>query len=279
MGNLSPSQFGICSWSTHPKDPADLAGRLKELGLKKIQLHLTPIYENPQVWGNVQDDLNKLGVTIVSGMFGTKGENYSTLDTIRETGGFVPDANFEANFHIAQKVAVVSGKLKLTKVSCHAGFIPPDVNDPMFAKLVDRISKVAKLFKNDGITLLFETGQETADTLWTFLQHLDKAGAPNTGVNFDPANMILYAKGDPIESLKKLLPRVQQVHIKDAVKTQTPGTWGKEVAIGDGEVDWKAFIKVLSDAKFTGDLVIEREAGQDRVGDVKKAIERISALL
>jgi L-ribulose-5-phosphate 3-epimerase len=279
MGNLSPSQFGICSWSTHPKDPADLIGRLKELGLKKIQLHLTPVHENPALWGNVQAELAKEGITIVSGMFGTVGEDYTSLETIKATGGFVPDQNFEANYATAEKVAKVAAAMKLTKVSCHAGFIPPDANDPTFKKLVEKIGKVALLFKQHGITLLFETGQETADTLWTFLQHLDKFGATNTGVNFDPANMILYSKGDPIVSLKKLLPRVQQVHIKDAVKTDVPGTWGKEVAIGDGQVDWKSFIQVLSDDKFKGDLVIEREAGQQRVADVRTAIQRIGALM
>jgi L-ribulose-5-phosphate 3-epimerase len=279
MGNLSPSQFGICSWSTHPKDPADLIGRLKGLGLKKIQLHLTPVYEKPEVWGNVQADLAKEGMTIVSGMFGTVGEDYTSLETIKATGGFVPDQHFEANYATAEKVAKVAAQMKLTKVSCHAGFIPPDANDPTFKKLVEKIGKVALLFKKHGITLLFETGQETADTLWTFLEHLDKFGATNTGVNFDPANMILYSKGDPIVSLKKLLPRVQQVHIKDSVAPKVPGTWGTEVAIGEGQVDWKAFIQVLSDAKFQGDLVIEREAGEQRVVDVKKAIDRIGALM
>jgi sugar phosphate isomerase/epimerase len=146
-------------------------------------------------------------------------------------------------------------------------------------KLVDRLSRVAKHLGQHGITMLFETGQETADTLWQFLGALDQNGAGNTGVNFDPANMILYDKGDPIASLKKLMPRVKQVHIKDAVRTKTPGTWGSEVAIGEGEVDWKAFLQTLAEGDFKGALVIEREAGQDRVGDVRKAVERISALM
>ena len=91
--------------------------------------------------------------------------------------------------------------------------------------------------------------------------------------------MILYDKGDPIASLKKLMPRVKQVHIKDAVRTKTPGTWGSEVPIGEGQVDWKAFMGVLAAADFKGNFVIEREAGQNRVGDVRKAIERISQLM
>lgn len=279
MKKQSPSQFGICSWSTHPQNPADLAARMKDLGLKKVQLHLTPVYAKPEVWGNVQADLAAHGISIVSGMFGTKGEDYTSLDTIRKTGGFVPDEHWQANWETVQRVAEVAAKMKLSLVSSHAGFLPGDSKDPSFNKLVDRIATVAKHFAKHKLTLVFETGQETADTLWTFLQALDKAGASNTAINFDPANMILYDKGDPITSLKKVVKRVRQVHIKDAVKTKTPGTWGAEVAIGDGEVDWKAFMQVLAENDYADDLIIEREAGQDRVGDVRKAIERLSKLM
>lgn len=279
MTKLTPAQFGICSWSTHPKDPADLAGRLKELGLHKTQLHLSPVYDNPAVWGNAQADLAKHGIAIVSGMFGTKGEDYSSLDTIRQTGGFVPDQHWDANWQTAQRVAEVANRFGVRYVSSHAGFLPSDKTDPSFAKLVDRIGRVAKHFATANAVLLFETGQETADTLWQFLAALDAVGATNTGVNFDPANMILYDKGDPIVSLRKLMPRVKQVHIKDATRTKTPGAWGAEVPIGEGEVDWRSFMKVLSEADYTGDLVIEREAGQDRVGDVRKAIERLTKLM
>ncbi|MCE9589551.1 MAG: sugar phosphate isomerase/epimerase [Planctomycetes bacterium] len=279
MTKLTPAQFGICSWSTHPKDPEDLAGRLKELGLTKIQLYVTPVYAETAVWGNAQADLAKHGVTIVSGMFGTKGEDYSTMETIRKTGGFVPDEHWPANWETVQRVVEVTKKLRIPYVSSHAGFLPGDKKHPSFAKLVDRIGKVARHFATANATLLFETGQETADTLWQFLAALDEVGASNTGVNFDPANMLLYDKGDPIASLRKLVPRVKQVHIKDGIRTKTPGAWGTEVPIGEGEVDWKSFMKVLAEADYKGDLVIEREAGQDRVGDVRKAIERLSKLM
>ncbi|MCX5661153.1 MAG: sugar phosphate isomerase/epimerase [Planctomycetota bacterium] len=212
-------------------------------------------------------------------MFGTAGEDYTSLETIRKTGGFIPDQHWEANWKTVQEVAKVSRAMGLKLVSSHAGFLPGDASDPSFTKLVDRIATVAKHFAESGLTLLFETGQETADTLEKFLVALEKKGAPNTAVNFDPANMILYDKGDPIVSLRKLMPRVKQVHIKDAVRTKTPGTWGTEVAIGDGEVDWKAFMQVLAEANYKGHLVIEREAGQDRVGDVRKAIDRLSKLM
>jgi L-ribulose-5-phosphate 3-epimerase len=92
-------------------------------------------------------------------------------------------------------------------------------------------------------------------------------------VNFDPANMILYDKGNPIEALRLLGPWVCQVHIKDARRTKVPGTWGEEVVLGTGEVDWPAFFAALREAKFAGDCVIEREAGSQRVADIRTAKE------
>lgn len=279
MTRLTPSQFGICAWGTHPKDPADLLARLKDVGLRKTQLHLAPLVDNSIVWGDAQKILRDGGVEIVSGMMGTKGEDYTSLTTIRKTGGFVPDEHWDANWASSQKIAKVAQNLGLKLVSAHAGFLPSNKSDPSFDKLVKRIAQVAKMFADHGVILVFETGQEDADTLWQFLAALDAVGASNTGINFDPANMILYDKGDPITSLKKVVARVRQVHIKDAIKTKTPGEWGTEVAIGEGQVDWPAFCKTLADANFVGDLVIEREAGPDRVGDIRKAIERITKLM
>jgi sugar phosphate isomerase/epimerase len=91
------------------------------------------------------------------------------------------------------------------------------------------------------------------------------------GVNFDPANMILYDKGSPIDALKALSPWLKQCHIKDANRTKVPGTWGDEVPAGTGQVDWMAFFRVLVGSQFKGDLAIEREAGNQRVRDIATA--------
>ena len=95
----------------------------------------------------------------------------------------------------------------------------------------------------------------------------------NVVVNFDPANMLLYGKGDPIEAVRVLAPWIRQVHVKDANASAVPGTWGEEVAVGDGQVDWHAFFATLAEIHFTGDIVIEREAGDQRVADIRTARE------
>src|SRR5439155_19301965 len=128
-------------------------------------------------------------IMMVSGMFGTIGEDYSTLDSIRRTGGVASDATWDENWRNIQTNAVIARQLELKLVTFHAGFLPQDQSDPAFKKLLDRIILITDWFAAKGIDLGFETGQETAETLRAFLARLNRA---NAGVNFDPANMILY---------------------------------------------------------------------------------------
>jgi sugar phosphate isomerase/epimerase len=201
-------------------------------------------------------------------MFGCVGEDYSTLESIRRTGGIAPEATWEQNRKNIRASAALAAQLDQKLVTFHAGFLPHEESDPAFAKMLARLAEVADVFAAKNIDVGLETGQETAPVLAGLLQKLNR---PNVGVNFDPANMILYDKGDPVEALRTLAPWIRQVHVKDAVRTRTPGTWGREVAVGEGEVDWPAFFATLKQLGFSGSLVIEREAGARRVADIRAA--------
>ena len=62
-----------------------------------MQLGLTPHRDDPGTWEGVQEILGESGISIVSGMFSTIGEDYTTPETIRRTGGIVPDEHWEGN--------------------------------------------------------------------------------------------------------------------------------------------------------------------------------------
>jgi sugar phosphate isomerase/epimerase len=111
-----------------------------------------------------------------------------------------------------------------------------------------------------------------------FLDEMKKRGK-NVAVNFDPANMILYDMDEPIEALRKVAPHVRQVHVKDAKRTTVKGQWGEEVVVGTGQVDWVAFVRILAEADFGGSYIFEREAGDDRVGDIQKGIVALTAAM
>jgi L-ribulose-5-phosphate 3-epimerase len=239
MAHDIESRLAVCSWSLQPETPEALVAHLREIGIPRVQLAL------------------------------------ASLDAIRESGGVVPDEHWDANWANIEAVASIAAGHGLKTVTFHAGFLPHEENDPGFAKLLDRITQIADVFDASGIELGFETGQETADTLRLFLEKLDR---PSVGVNFDPANMLLYDKGDPIDALETLAPFLKQCHIKDATQTKEAGTWGAEVTVGTGEVDWPAFFATLAKLGYEGDCCIEREAGEQRVADIKTAREFVTQL-
>jgi L-ribulose-5-phosphate 3-epimerase len=272
--NFSPeiNRLAVCSWSLLPSDPNDLVEKLSSTGVHRVQLALDPLRESPAIWGSAASILEQAEIMVVSGMFGCVGEDYSTLESIRKSGGICPDTTWDqnlANIHATVPIAVALG-LKL--VTFHAGFVPHDPADPDYAKMLGRLAAVSKIFGDQGIVVGLETGQERAEELAQLLNALND---PNVCINFDPANMLLYGKGDPILALRLLSPWIGQVHIKDAVTSRVPEAWGEEVPVGTGEVNWHDFFSVLAQANYKGDLVIEREAGNQRLTDIRLARELV----
>ncbi len=268
-------RLAVCSWSLQAATPQELIARLKETGVRRVQLALDPLREQPQIWGAAGQLLHEHGFTVISGMFGCVGEDYTTLETIRATGGIAPDHTWAENWENIQETAEIAAALGLRLATFHAGFLPHEESDPSFPKLTHRLNLIADVFAAKGMDVAFETGQERAPVLHEFLKKLGRA---NVGVNFDPANMILYDQGNPIDALRELSAWLKQIHIKDAVRTEVPGTWGQEVTAGTGQVPWKEFFTTLREVKFTGHCSIEREAGSNRVGDIRAARELVENL-
>lgn len=261
-------RLGVCSWSLQSTRLDGLVERILEVGLRHVQLALDPVTHGAWSVSDVRRAFDAAGLEIRSGMMGMEGEDYSTLETIRATGGVRLTERWPANLAAAKKCAEAARALGLDLVSFHAGFLPHSKDDPERRVLLERLRALVDVFAGCDVRLAFETGQETAETLLGVLEELDR---PTTGVNFDPANMILYAMGDPVAALRTLGDRVLQVHVKDAKATQVPGTWGTEVGVGTGDVDWRAFFAALSELGLACDLMIEREAADQRVADMRAA--------
>jgi L-ribulose-5-phosphate 3-epimerase len=268
-----PPRLAVCSWSLQPGSTAELISRVQATGLNAVQLALDPVRTGVMPLAEVQPAFERAGLTIVSGMMDMAGEDYSTLESIRRTGGVAPDETWPDNRAAALLNARIARALGIPLVTFHAGFLPHEASHPRRTLLLDRVRDIVEIFADEGVAVALETGQETADTL---VDALDGIGA-GAGVNFDPANMILYGMGDPLPALRRLAPWVRQVHIKDAIPSATPGEWGVEVPVGSGAVDWAAFLAVLAGLPHQPDRVIEREAGADRVADICTAQRVIAA--
>ncbi len=263
--------LGVCSWSVRADSPAELAERVRAVGVDCLQLALDPLRAG--IWSKAATvtALRAAQLEIRSGMMSTAGEDYSTLDTIRATGGVRPDRHWDENRRAASANAHLARELGLELITFHAGFLPDEPGAER-TKLVTRLREIVDRFGEHGVRAALETGQEHATTLLAFLEELDR---PTAGVNFDPANMLLYDRDEPTEALAALAPWVRQIHVKDARRTREIGTWGEEVPVGAGEVDWQRFFDVVAAQEIQVDLMIEREAGDDRVGDMRTARELV----
>lgn len=259
---------GICSWSLRT-DIAGVAKAMNRLGIGHVHLAVRPALQ--ERGSDYRAFVRKQGWTVSSTMIDFPQEDYSTLESIKLTGGIGPDGHWEQNRQLFLGAVDITIEIGVKYLSMHAGFIDLDQAD-YAEKFYDRIRHLADAAGRRQIMLLLETGQETATELREFLQELDH---PAVGVNFDPGNMILYDKGDPIEALRVLTPWIKHVHVKDAVRTKQAGAWGVAVPWGEGEVGGDAFLKALQRIGFQGTLAVERESGDDRFGDIKLAVERL----
>ena len=268
--------IGVCSWSLRPDGLDDLIQQVKSLELTHVQLSVGEFVDLPQAaQDRAVERIVEGGLTLTATMIGYPGEDYASINAIRRTGGLVPDETWDERQRLTLAAAAFSVRLGVKLLSTHVGFIPsPNHRD--YHALVGRIDSLAGPLAEQGLELLMETGQEAASELLQFVNDLK---SKNVGVNFDPANMILYGSGNPIDAIRTLGRRIRHVHVKDAVRSKSPGIeWGVEVAFGDGQVPHAEFLETLSKVGYAGPLVIEREAGHDRLGDVAYAIETLNEL-
>ena len=281
--------IAVCSWS-YRMSAAQVAAEMEKVGVTNVHLAINPFVDPLAVVpgtagetenvggtggvdsvakqrGDIEEFLASGRWTISSTLHNSRYDDYSTLESIRRTGGLVPDEHWEENRRIIADVVKLSAEWKSPYMMLHAGYINP--SDRIgYAKLTDRLKYVRDLCADAGIGLTLETGQETADDLAEMLANL-----PGVYVNFDPANMILYGKGDPVRAVGILAPWIRHVHVKDALYSKAPGEWGTEVEWTKGQVRADDFIAALDKVGYTGFLAVEREAGDDRPGDIARAVE------
>lgn len=258
--------------------PADVVAAGRQVGVEGLQVRARPpkgvsLDDHVAAWKAAIDGS---GLEILSAVTGFPQEDYSSIQRIHETGGLVPDECAEANLQIAIDGAKFAAGVGADLVTFHAGFIPEDAGDAVFGKLADRLGHVADAAGELGIRVGLESGQESAAALLAFL---DALGRENVGVNFDPANMILYGRQDPIDAVDVLKGRIFQAHAKDGVWSEKPGeVWGKEVPLGEGDVQVGRWLSRLRTVGFAGNVVIEREGGANSRRDVADAVEFLKSM-
>jgi sugar phosphate isomerase/epimerase len=275
---MKPLEVGVCSWSLQVKSIPELKGFLDRLGINLVQLACgDPHHAAWDEGENMPKAAKAAGFRMGGAMLGFPGEDYTTPKHIERTGGFGDPALRPERLERLKWALHRTRELGLTDLMLHAGFIP-EVGDAGRKAFLDTLGTVGQLAAEKGITIAFETGQESSALL---RRTLDDLKCPNLKVNFDPANMLLYNKDDPIKAVELLAPDIRTVHVKDANRPTVPGQWGEEVPLGQGQTDTRNFLLTLKRVGYTGPLFIEREVGnqQQRFDDIAHGVRFIREVL
>ncbi len=268
---------GAALWSLAMDDTVASIEKVAEIGYRAVQLTFRQESDvTPEGLGRIRAALERTGLAVPAACIIFPGEDYSSIQSIRATGGFIDPNDFPARLEQCKAWSRAFADLGIDNVTVHAGFIPP-AGDEGHADFMDRLAKAVDAIHDAGLTIGLETGQESAEHL---LAAMDELGRDYLTVNFDPANFILYGSDDPLQAARLLGPRTSMAHMKDGTASDRPGeVWGEDVPLGSGEVPLEDVIRTLEEGGFTGGLVVEREAGDDRAGDLARAREYLETLL
>lgn len=274
---VAEREVGALLWAG--RDPRVVLQELKELGVRCGQIGVPgemPLEGAATLW---RDAIGAEAFVVTAMPVAYVGESYTDIPTVQQTVGFMPEATRAEREERTRAVSDFARELGVGSISCHVGFVPEDANDPHYVAVRDMVRRLCDHCQANGQTFALETGQEPATVLMEFIADVDR---PNLVINFDPANMILYGTGDPIEALGIVASKVGSVHVKDGhwPPPNVPGALGTEVPLGQGDVGMERYVAKLKEIGYKNALVIEREVEdhQQRLHDMRQGVELLQGL-
>lgn len=271
MQPLADMEIGVMFWGG--KDPTETLREVKALGVRCGQIGIPGDMKLEGAVNAWKTALQAEKFTLVTVFCAFNGESYADIPTVQNTVGFIPPATRAEREQRTLEVSDFAAGLGVPSIATHIGFVPEDTSHPDYVAVREMVRRVCDHALKHNQTFALETGQEPAGTLLDFFLDVNRE---NLRINFDPANMILYGTGDPIEALGVLALHVVSVHCKDGdwPPKEMPGALGKEKPLGQGSVGMERFVAKLKEIGYKGPLTIEREAEdpQERLRDIRMAV-------
>jgi len=273
MPALRDLEIGVMFWAG--RDPLETVREVKSLGVRCGQLgvagHLPLGAAEAAAW---KAALEAEQFTLVTAFAAYNGESYADIPTVQRTVGFIPPATRAERETRTLDLSDFAAAAGVASIACHIGFVPEDTADPDYVAVRGMVRRVCDHAARHGQTFALETGQEPAHVLLAFLKDVGRA---NLKINFDPANMILYGTGDPIEALGVLGHEVISVHAKDGdwPPKGVAGALGTERPLGQGSVGMERFVAKLREVGYRNPMNIEREVEdfQQRLADIRMGVQ------
>lgn len=178
-----------------------------------------------------------------------------------------------------KRIVDIAADFGTNVVTTHIGKVPADRNNPTYDCMLHACDEIGTYAHKAGVHFAVETGPETAKVLCGFLDELNNPGA---GVNLDPANLVMCSLDDPVQAVYTLKKYIVHTHAKDG-RNITPPTENErakyiELPLGEGGVDFPAYLKALDEIGYKGFLTIEREIA-DNTADIRKAAAFLRGLI
>lgn len=254
------------------------------LGADGLQIYATsgdfsPETLTPQKRREFLDMCKSRGLTI-SALCGDLGQGFAD-----------PEKN-PSLIEKSKRILDLAKDLETNVVTTHIGVVPTDTNCATFRIMQEACGELAAYADSLGAHFAIETGPELSSTLKAFLDTLHSTGV---AVNLDPANLVMVAGDDPVTAVHNLKDYIVHTHAKDGrmlrrvnphmVYSGMPdpeadkGEPFIELPLGQGDVDFPAYIKALEEISYKGFLTIEREVGDDPEGDIRMAADFLRKIM
>jgi sugar phosphate isomerase/epimerase len=277
MQALRDLEIGVMFWAG--RDPVETLREVKSLGVRCGQLGVPGEVDLRGAAPAWRAALDAEQFTLVTVFAAYKGEDYADIPTVQRTVGFIPPATRQEREARTYEISDFAAALSIPSIACHIGFVPEDTSHPDYVTVREMVRRVCDHAAKHNQTFALETGQEPAEVLLKFFKDVNR---PNLRINFDPANMILYGTGDPIEALGVLAPHVVSVHCKDGdwPPKGVAGALGTEKPLGQGSVGMERYIAKLKEVGYKAPLNIEREVPdhQGRLRDIRMGVGLLERL-
>jgi sugar phosphate isomerase/epimerase len=225
----------------------------------------------------IKEISNEKDIEITTIWAGMPGKNIWNFTDGPDTIGLVPMQTRKIRLKALKKASDFARILGVKSITTHVGFIPENPTDPLYISLIPTIRDIASFCGYNEQEFWFETGQETPITL---LRLIEDVGSKNLGINFDPANLLMYGKANPSDALEILDKYVKGFHAKDGEYPKNGKNLGEEKPLGEGSVNFPLLISKLVKMQYSGALTIEREiTGPQQIKDIKRAKRYLEKIL
>lgn len=278
---MKPLEVGLLFWAGgelgEEKSPAAIVESVISLGVQCGQLGLHGQADlgqaNQTAW---QEAFSANNITVATAVVSFDSESYADVEAVERTVGYWPPATREQRERRTYAVSDFAAGLSIPGLATHIGALPEDTANPEYIVIRNLVRRICDYCAGHGQSFALETGQESASALRQFIIDVDR---PNLGVNFDPANMVIYGSGEPMDALQAVSEWVISVHCKDGTGPTAKGQLGSETPLGEGEVGMERYVEKLRAIGYDGPLIIEREiVGEEQRADIRRAVKLLNGL-